>query len=44
MDASNGESTTVDANGNVVREVVVYGLGVPGVIDRAIGTTAEICL
>jgi hypothetical protein len=43
MDASNGESTTVDANGNVVREAVVYGLGAPGVIDRAIGTTAEIC-
>jgi hypothetical protein len=43
MDASNGESTTVDANGNAVREVVVYGLGAPGVIDRAIGTTAEVC-
>jgi YD repeat-containing protein len=44
MDASNGESTTVDANGNVVREVVVYGFGSPGERDRTIQTTAEICL
>lgn len=45
LDASNGESTTVDANGNVVREVVVYGLGPPGDgVDRQIQTTAEICL
>jgi hypothetical protein len=44
MDASNGESVTVDANGTVVREVVVYGLSEAGVIDRTIQTTAEICL
>ncbi|HET6898584.1 MAG TPA: hypothetical protein VFK70_09560 [Vicinamibacteria bacterium] len=44
MDASNGESTTADANGNVVREVVVYGFGEPGLIERTIQTTAEICL
>ena len=44
MDASNGESTTVDANGNVVREVVVYGFAAAGAIDRTITTTAEICL
>lgn len=45
MDASNGESVTVDANGNVVREVVVYGFGPPGDgLDRQVQTTAEICV
>jgi hypothetical protein len=45
MDASNGESVTVDANGNMVREVVVYGLGPPGDgLERQIQTTAETCL
>jgi hypothetical protein len=44
MNASNGESTTVDASGNVVREVVVYGFGEPGLIERTIQTTAELCL
>jgi len=44
MNASNGESTTVDANGNVIREVVVSGFGEPGIIERTIQTTAEICL
>jgi len=44
MDASNGESVTVDANGNVVREIVVYGFGEAGGFDRTIQTTAEICL
>jgi len=39
------ESVTVDANGNVVHEVVVYGLGPPGDgLDRQIQTTAEICV
>lgn len=44
MAASNGESVTLDANGNVIREVVVFGFGTPGVLDRTIQTTAEICL
>jgi hypothetical protein len=44
MDASSGESVTVDANGSVIREVVVFGFGAPGVIDRTIETTAELCL
>jgi hypothetical protein len=45
MDSSNGESVTVDANGNVVHEVVAFGLGPPsGEVDRQIQTTAEICL
>jgi hypothetical protein len=45
MDASNGESVTVDANGTVVREIVVFGLGPPGDgLDRQVQTTAEICL
>jgi hypothetical protein len=44
MEASNGESVTQDANGNVVREVFVLGFGAPGTADFVIQGTAESCL
>jgi YD repeat-containing protein len=44
MDVSNGESLTQDANGNIVREVVVYSFGAPSVVDRTIQSTGEFCL
>jgi len=44
MEASNGESVTLDANGNTVREVVVFGFGSPGVREHVVQATAEVCL
>jgi hypothetical protein len=44
MGSSNGEAVTRDANGNVVREVVVVGFGPPNVVEYVIQSTAEVCL
>lgn len=44
MDASNGEAVTRDADGNIVREVVVIGFGPPSVVDSIIQGTTEFCL
>ena len=44
MEASNGEAVTRDANGNVVREVVVVGFGPTSVVGDTIQSTAEVCL
>jgi hypothetical protein len=44
MEASNGEAVTRDANGNVVREVIVVGFGPPNVVGYTIQSTAEVCL
>ena len=44
MEASNGEAVTRDANGNVVREVIVVGFGPANVFEYAIQSTTEVCL
>jgi hypothetical protein len=44
MEASNGEAVTRDANGNVVREVIVVGFGPANVFGYIIQSTAEVCL
>lgn len=44
MEASNGEAVTRDANGNVVREVIVVGFGPANVVEHTIQSTAEVCL
>lgn len=44
MEASNGEAVTRDANGNVVREVIVVGFGPANAFGYSIQSTAEVCL
>ena len=44
MEATNGEAVTRDANGNVVREVVVVGSGPANISQYTIQSTAEVCL
>lgn len=44
MEASNGEAVTRDANGNVLREVIVIGFGPANVLGYVIQSTAEVCL
>jgi hypothetical protein len=44
MDASSGESVTRDVNGNIVREVLVFGFGAPFTVEDVIQATTEFCL
>jgi YD repeat-containing protein len=44
MEASNREAVIRDADGNIVREVVVIGFGEPSVVDTLIQGTTEFCL
>jgi hypothetical protein len=44
MEASNGETVTRDTDGNIVREVVVFGFGTPFGVDTLVQRTTEFCL
>jgi YD repeat-containing protein len=44
MEASNGEAVTRDADGNIVREVVVIGFGIGTAVDDLIQSATEFCL
>jgi hypothetical protein len=44
MEASNGETVTEDADGNVVRETIVIGFGAPSTVDHLIQSTVQFCL
>lgn len=44
MEASNGEAVTRDADGNIVREVVVIAFGTPTAVDDVIQSTTEFCM
>ena len=44
MEASNGEAVTRDSDGNIVREVFVFGFGAPFAVDTIIQSTSELCL